>query len=139
MCCKVITIPELNKPADVWCTHCKPGKGCTIYQSRPDVCKAYTCLWLHDETIPDFMKPSESKIVLDMIENEGKRFVRAMTSYGHRRLVDAGTKQREILEQMSFTLPVLIETSSTDRIQVVNGVSIRMKEENSTWTPEEPA
>jgi hypothetical protein len=32
LCCEVMAIEELSKPASVWCSHCKPGNGCLIYQ-----------------------------------------------------------------------------------------------------------
>jgi hypothetical protein len=40
-------VPELEKPADQWCRHCKPGKGgCSIYEQRAPVCSGFKCLWL---------------------------------------------------------------------------------------------
>lgn len=49
MCCKVLGIPELDKPADKWCQHCDPGNdGCTIYEDRPPVCRTFECIWLQD-------------------------------------------------------------------------------------------
>jgi hypothetical protein len=45
MCCKLPAIPELNKPANQWCVHAVRGKGCGIYGSHPDVCKAWQCGW----------------------------------------------------------------------------------------------
>ena len=47
MCCKLLKIEEdeINKPANQWCKHCRPGAGCTIYNDRPLVCRAF-CLWL---------------------------------------------------------------------------------------------
>jgi hypothetical protein len=48
LCCKLINVREpLNKPRDVWCQHCRPGKGgCSIYDTRPDVCRGFACDWL---------------------------------------------------------------------------------------------
>ena len=50
LCCKLLTIEALNKPAGEWCKHCKPGKGCSIYNKseKPNVCDDYTCMWLAD-------------------------------------------------------------------------------------------
>jgi hypothetical protein len=67
LCCKLphIDIPELKKPRDTWCPHCRPGKGgCSIYQTRPGLCKAYTCLWLADPALGEEWKPSRCKIVV---------------------------------------------------------------------------
>ena len=46
------------------CFFLKENK-CSIYNSRPDTpCKNYSCIWLMDESIPDFMRPDLSNVVL---------------------------------------------------------------------------
>jgi hypothetical protein len=37
LCCKVMAIEALAKPAGSWCRHCKPGQGCAIYAERPAI------------------------------------------------------------------------------------------------------
>lgn len=66
-CCKMMSIdaPELKKPVDTWCRHCKPGKGgCRVYETRPSVCKAFACGWLLNASIGDAWWPARSKIVI---------------------------------------------------------------------------
>jgi len=46
LCCRLFPVPELNKPANIWCEHCQPGKGCTIYDRRPPICRGFACGWL---------------------------------------------------------------------------------------------
>ena len=68
-CCRVYAIPELDKPAGPWCSHCAVGKGCTIYDSRPSLCVEYKCLWLQSrERDPRYhlgeeLRPDRSKVV----------------------------------------------------------------------------
>ena len=64
MCCKVYNIPEINKPAGKWCTHCKPGKGCVIHDALPNQCAEFNCLWRTQETIGPAWKPDQAKMVL---------------------------------------------------------------------------
>jgi hypothetical protein len=48
-CCFVMEVedPELTKPNNVWCAHCRPGRGgCTIYSTRPTECRIFACDWL---------------------------------------------------------------------------------------------
>ena len=46
------------------CSFLKENK-CSIYESRPeDPCKNYSCMWLNDESIPDFMRPDIAHVVL---------------------------------------------------------------------------
>jgi hypothetical protein len=59
-----MAIEEIAKPAGQWCHHCKPGRGCLGYDSRPAECRAFNCLWLIDERFGPHWKPSKSKIVL---------------------------------------------------------------------------
>jgi hypothetical protein len=64
LCCKVMAIEEIAKPAGQWCAHCKPGRGCGIYDSRPAECRAFNCLWLVDARFGPHWKPAKSKMVL---------------------------------------------------------------------------
>ena len=64
LCCKVLGIGALDKPAGTWCPHCRPGQGCTIYESRPEECRTFLCDWLRNEALGPEWKPEKSKIVL---------------------------------------------------------------------------
>jgi len=69
MCCKVLRIDEIAKPAGKWCDHCKIGQGCTIYESRPHVCRTFACAWLMSEKVPDEWYPLKSHMVLSYVAN----------------------------------------------------------------------
>jgi hypothetical protein len=69
LCCKVMAIEELAKPADLWCSHCKPGRGCLIYASRPAECENFSCRWLVDDRLDQHWKPNKSKLVLTTSED----------------------------------------------------------------------
>ena len=47
-CCKVpeLIMREYYKPPGVWCKHCNPGRGCSIYADRYTECQAFMCQWL---------------------------------------------------------------------------------------------
>ncbi len=64
MCCKVYNIPEINKVAGKWCSHCKPGKGCLIHDALPNQCAEFNCLWRTQETIGPAWKPDQAKMVI---------------------------------------------------------------------------
>jgi hypothetical protein len=66
MCCYMMGVEALDKPKYRWCQHCKPGKGCSIYTSRPAVCKTFACMWLIQVHIGDHWYPLKSKMVLDL-------------------------------------------------------------------------
>jgi len=64
LCCKVLAITELAKPAGVWCTHCTPGTGCRIYAERPPSCGFFDCAYLVRADLGEEWKPNVSRIVL---------------------------------------------------------------------------
>jgi hypothetical protein len=72
LCCKLMKIVELDKPHNVWCTHCKQGSGCTIYVTRPNECRSFMCGYLQIPDLDEAWKPSHSKIIL-VSELDGKR------------------------------------------------------------------
>jgi hypothetical protein len=69
LCCKVMAVEALGKPAGGWCPHCKPRRGCLIYETRPEECRQYGCLWLTDARFGEHWKPSRSKLVLTVSED----------------------------------------------------------------------
>jgi hypothetical protein len=73
LCCKLAQVDELDKPAGVWCRHCAPGRGgCTIYETRPNICRNWACSWIVDSRLGPEWYPLTSKMVL-YIEDGGNR------------------------------------------------------------------
>ena len=64
LCCKILAIPELDKPAFQWCTHCTVGEGCTIHAERPETCRTFFCSYLVSPDLGDEWKPSKARFVL---------------------------------------------------------------------------
>lgn len=74
MCCKLMAVPELDKPQFKWCDKCAPGKGgCTIHETRPDVCRGYECVWLQSQhrrhgeaALPVSLRPDRCHVIIDV-------------------------------------------------------------------------
>ena len=64
LCCKVMGIQELEKPAGSWCQHCKAGSGCGIYDKRPGECRDFVCAFLMLATLSEAWRPSRSKLIV---------------------------------------------------------------------------
>lgn len=64
LCCKVFDVPVLEKPAGQWCSHCQPGRGCGIHETRPQYCRSFHCLWMTSTWLGPEWKPEKSKMVL---------------------------------------------------------------------------
>ena len=69
LCCKVMAIEELAKPAGSWCGQCRPGHGCLAYDKRPAECRSFSCLWLLNDRLDERWKPNKSKLVLTTSED----------------------------------------------------------------------
>lgn len=72
MCCKVLAVEALSKPAGVRCTHL--AGGCSIYPDRPHACRSFECVWLMDPEMPHRFRPDQTKVVLDQ-DPEGTRLI----------------------------------------------------------------
>lgn len=57
------------------CQFVSLGKGCTIYDQRPDTCVKYECQWLSDERIPEWMKPNKCGAILKEREMNGVKYL----------------------------------------------------------------
>jgi hypothetical protein len=64
LCCKLVAVEELGKPAHQWCEHFAPGKGCGIYADRPGECRTFRCLWLMRPQLGEEWRPNRSRMVL---------------------------------------------------------------------------
>ena len=64
LCCKVMSIYELEKPQGKWCRHCTVGVGCSIYGSRPTECRQFLCGYRLRPEFSEEWKPSRCKIVV---------------------------------------------------------------------------
>lgn len=72
MCCKVLHISELEKPAGVWCGHFRKGGGCGDYAGRPGACRGFLCLWITSEKLDDAWRPDKAGFLM-YSDRDGKR------------------------------------------------------------------
>lgn len=72
LCCKLLHVIELQKPAGKWCSHCKPGRGgCSIYEARPQICRGYFCGWMLSPNVGEEWYPLKSHMVLSLSKLDG--------------------------------------------------------------------
>jgi hypothetical protein len=64
MCCQVLEIVELQKPAGLTCKECVNGGGCQVYTTRPKVCREYECLWKGDRSMGQQLRPDRIATIL---------------------------------------------------------------------------
>ena len=75
MCCKLLSVAELDKPPVSWCSLCDAKIGCSEYETRPTECRDFYCRYLVDPALDERWKPSLCKIVLSTEEQLGETLV----------------------------------------------------------------
>ena len=74
LCCKVLSVEEIDKPANRWCRaihQTEHGRSCGIYSDRPAACRVFECLWLASQSRPGQemqpeLRPDHSHVVFCM-------------------------------------------------------------------------
>lgn len=75
LCCKLVAVEPLNKPRDKWCTHCDIGKGCRIYETRPEPCRIFRCGYLLTDQMAEHWRPARARMVVLYDGNANRVFV----------------------------------------------------------------
>jgi len=64
LCCKVMEVGEIAKPAGSWCPRFAKGVGCTVHADKPQTCRHFQCYWSVSEVLGEEWRPDRSKLVL---------------------------------------------------------------------------
>ena len=66
LCCTVMAIdkPDIQKEAGVTCRHCQGG--CTIYETRPKLCRDFHCGWRQLPILDDSWRPDRSGVFVEI-------------------------------------------------------------------------
>lgn len=74
LCCKLVPVPSIEKPAGKRCRHQRTGKGCMIYGHHPFDCRSWSCRWLADRENTDGMsRPDRAHFVIDLVPDSIKQ------------------------------------------------------------------
>lgn len=71
LCCKIMSVDVLEKPAGVWCQHCTVGSGCRIHATRPNACRDFYCGYLTYPGLDESWRPSLSRLVVRVNSGSG--------------------------------------------------------------------
>jgi hypothetical protein len=110
-CCKTHAVPSIEKPPHTWCTHCKIGTGCGIYNARPEECADFTCMWLEGEG-RDEDRPDMSKCVVGVNAVPHLGDVLSITDLRHNAHKKAGLAQEWIRKAIGLRMKIYIEGES---------------------------
>ena len=72
-CCTCIGVKALDKPAGVPCKHLTEH-GCGIYETRPQECRQYFCLWADPKAeqlnLPEWGRPDQTGLILNAANHD---------------------------------------------------------------------
>lgn len=72
LCCDLLAVPEIAKPALRMCRHCTARQGCRIYDQRPKQCRLFNCHFLENPKLSEDWRPSKAHFVL-VVSADGQR------------------------------------------------------------------
>jgi Fe-S-cluster containining protein len=70
LCCKLPALTSFEKPGNTWCQHYEKGKGCAIYDSRPEECRLFRCFWIAG-ALPGSLKPLKTGVIAHIDQKHG--------------------------------------------------------------------
>lgn len=62
-CCTLLEVEAVGTSVNEWCKHCEAGKGCTIYDDRPQMCRSFSCAWLQGHLGDDWFPETSGLVV----------------------------------------------------------------------------
>jgi len=69
-CCTLMPVVELDKAPSLACKHLNPqeGKGCTAYETRPESCRSWACVWRSGSNVVEPVeRPDRLGVMLDTL------------------------------------------------------------------------
>jgi len=82
LCCSLFGIVELKKPVFTICKHCVIGKGCKIYEVRPQTCAAFLCCYRTSTALLEYWNPKVCGMVVNREANGETDIVSIVCSNG---------------------------------------------------------
>lgn len=109
LCCTVLRVDALRKLGGVDCVHqCAQG-GCGIHPRRPDICRAYRCLWLGGG-LGDDDRPDRLGAVVDLVAQGGSAWLEIREAFPG--AFEGSPRLRAIAEEYRRTMPVRISDTA---------------------------
>jgi hypothetical protein len=106
LCCTVLRVDELSKLGGRRCVHQDTaGPGCAIHAERPQICRAYRCLWLRGGLL-EHERPDRLGAVVD-VRAEGPT-MRLEIREARTGLFDASPELQAIAERFRTSMPVRV-------------------------------
>ena len=67
LCCKMLYVPDYDSKIGEYCKHCLPNTGCSIHETKKEICRTFDCLWIKQPQIPDSYRPDKCHVLFEMV------------------------------------------------------------------------
>ena len=68
VCCILPALEVLNKRAGEKCINC--NNGCTIYETRPEPCKEFRCIYHQNEVVNIALRPDKCGVMFELVADD---------------------------------------------------------------------
>ena len=68
LCCDLLPVKWLDKPANTTCVHC--DKGCLIHETKEEECVSFECSWLQSNVDNDQLRPDRCGVVFEKVDDK---------------------------------------------------------------------
>jgi len=120
LCCTVLEIPELPKPAWTDCPNCT-STSCSVWESKPISCQRFVCLWYAHSKFPDSLRPDHCGVVF---EPAGKRVLLAMINQDNPNAWKEGIAWTLIKKFVADGTAVIVQIKSEKHFLLPEGDSV---------------
>lgn len=66
LCCYFLPVSEYDSEEYKYCSNCTPKMGCMVYETRREVCKSFGCLWWHELSMPESLRPDKCGVMFEV-------------------------------------------------------------------------
>lgn len=98
VCCTLLPVKWLNKPAGESCIHCQGG--CTIHDVKPAECSDFECAWLQSNVDNPDLRPDRCGIIFEKT-TDGDMFGTVVSS---ERVSDTARRQLHDFVAQGYTV-----------------------------------
>jgi hypothetical protein len=119
MCCSILAVHEdgVDTKYGETCEHSRNHRGCAIYETRPGVCKTWSCLWRLG-ILPPELRPDKVKAVLEVQAAPDDRCIVVHVKPKHKGVWRQDGALRDYLKQVRRTMLAVIIVCGHERFLI---------------------
>lgn len=69
LCCKLLDVKETKSKSGEWCQFCDPKNGCGIYETRPEECSGFECMYRQAPRCSEDVRPDKIRTVFEKVSD----------------------------------------------------------------------